>query len=397
MNLLEDLRMAIHSIFTNKLRSLLTMLGIIIGVASVIMVVAVGKGGEEMLKAAVAGEGNSATIMYTPTEEELLSNQNDWNAPSISIEDMKELEEIEEIEHIVASNSEYSPVRYITTHTDATITGITDSYTSVHEFELVEGTSLQSNEFITAQRVAVISSSLSEKLFETELAIGQIITIGNQPVEVVGVLNTPTNFFESDPMEVFIPLSTWRNFYGTEGFAQISIQATSQENLQFAGEKAVNFLNAKYGLENGYNLLNFKEISELTGRITGIMTLIISGVAGISLFVGGIGVMNIMLVSVTERTKEIGIRMSLGATRKRILMQFLIEAAIMTMISGMIGITLGSGLATLISAIAGWDSLLSLPIIIGALLFSTLIGVVFGLIPANKAANLNPIEALRYE
>jgi len=197
--------------------------------------------------------------------------------------------------------------------------------------------------------------------------------------------------------EVYVPWKTWRTITGNNKISSITIQAENTEKLQEAGKKAAQLLNQIHGTEEAYQVTNMEEIAEGIGQITSIMTLIIGCIAGVSLLVGGIGVMNIMLVSITERTREIGTRMALGATRGQILFQFLVEAMTLTLIGGTIGILFGAGVAYLVSSIIGFPILVSLPVVLVGLLFSMFIGIIFGILPANKASNLDPIEALRYE
>ena len=397
MNVRESIRMAFSSILAHKMRSLLTMLGIIIGVGSVIIVVAIGQGGEAMLKSQFTGPGNTIEVMYQPTDEEIQANPNILFEPAFTHEDIRLLQEIPEVKRVVASSSEFSNVRFREDTVDATITGINEAYLEVNGLVIEQGRHFSSADFLSGQRVAIVGHSLSEELFDGADPLGQVIRVGVQPVEVIGVLEKPTGFLAFGGNEVYLPWNTWRTVYGSSDISQVTLQAQDADSMQEAGDKATELLNRVHQTDESYSVFNMEQLAEGIGSITRVMTLIIGSIAGISLLVGGIGVMNIMLVSVTERTREVGIRMSLGATRQQILFQFLVEAVTLTLIGGSIGIILGTGGASLVSLFAGWPSLVSWYVVAGALLFSMVIGVIFGLLPANKASRLDPIESLRYE
>lgn len=391
--------MALSSLRAHKLRSILTMLGIIIGVGSVIAVVAIGQGGEQVLKSQLTGESNTIELLYLPSDEELEANPASLYEDAFTQEDIKLIESIPEVERVAATSTESSLVRHRQESTDGMITGINQAYIDVHGLEITEGRNLMPADFLSGARVAVATDGLQEDLFEdeNESLLGKIIYIDNQPVEIIGVVESETGFFSFGSNTIYIPMKTWQSIYAKTSVTEVSIQAKSVDDLQIAGEKAADMLNQIHDKEDSYQVLNMEEIAEGIGQITRIMTIIISSIAGVSLLVGGIGVMNIMLVSVTERTREIGIRMSLGATRGQILFQFLVEAMTLTLIGGLIGMVLGTGTAYAVSYFAGWPPLVSLPVIIGGILFSMLIGIIFGLLPANKASRLDPIESLRYE
>ncbi|AIM17472.1 ABC transporter permease [Neobacillus sedimentimangrovi] len=397
MSFMENLIMALSSLKAHKMRSILTMLGIIIGVGAVIVVVAIGQGGEAMLKSQITGPGNTVEIFYQPSDEELRANPNILLQAPFTQEDIRALEQIPEIKRVVASGTKASTARIQKKSEEVAVTGINQAFLQLNELNTANGRNFSTADFLGARRVGLISDKLKNELFKEKNPIGSIIMVANQPVEIIGVLEKPTGLFAFGSMEIYLPFQTWKIIFGSSDFTQVTLQAYSAEQLQTAGKKAANLLNKMHNTENSYQVINMEEIAQGIGQVTRIMTLIIGSIAGISLFVGGIGVMNIMLVSVTERTREIGIRMALGATRGQVLIQFLIESMTLTLIGGIIGIFLGWGTASLISFFAGWPSLVSWQVVLGGVLFSMAIGIVFGILPANKASKMNPIDSLRYE
>ncbi|KUP33164.1 sporulation-delaying-protein transporter subunit SkiZ [Bacillus halotolerans] len=397
MSLLENIRMALSSVLAHKMRSILTMLGIIIGVGSVIVVVAVGQGGEQMLKQSISGPGNTVELYYMPSDEELASNPNAVTESTFTENDISGLKEIDGIRQVVASTSESMKARYHEEETDVTINGINDGYMNVNSLEIESGRTFTDNDFLAGKRAGIISQKMAEELFDKSSPLGEVVWVNGQPVEIIGVLKKETGLLSFGLSEMYVPFNMMKSSFGTSDFSNVSLQVESADDIKSIGKEAAQLVNDHHGTEDSYQVMNMEEIAAGIGKITTIMTTIIGSIAGISLLVGGIGVMNIMLVSVTERTREIGIRKSLGATRGQILTQFLIESVVLTLIGGLIGIGIGYGGAALVSAIAGWPSLVSWQVVCGGVLFSMLIGVVFGMLPANKAAKLDPIEALRYE
>ena len=399
MSVLENIKMAFASLRAHKMRSILTMLGIIIGVGSVIAVVAIGQGGEAVLKSQFTGESNTIELYYMPSDEERESNSSALFEDAFTQEDIKAIETIPEIEKVVATSTELTTVRYHQETTDGMIMGINQAYLDVHGLDIAEGRNLMAADFLAGARVAVVSEKFQEDLFEEddEELLGKVVYIGGQPAEIVGIIESEGGLFSLGSNTAYLPMKTWQSVFAKTSITEVSIKAVGADELQIAGEKAATLLNQMHDKDEAYQILNMEEIAEGIGKITRIMTIIISSIAGVSLLVGGIGVMNIMLVSVTERTREIGVRMSLGATRGQILFQFLIEAMTLTLVGGLIGMLLGTGAALAVSHFAGWPPLVSLPVIIGGILFSMFIGIIFGLLPANKASRLDPIESLRYE
>jgi putative ABC transport system permease protein len=397
MSLLENMKMALSSVLAHKLRSILTMLGIIIGVASVILVVAIGQGGEQLLKTSITGPGNTIEVYYEPSEEEIMSNPNAYMNAAFTQEDVNSLSSIPEVKKVVASSTEFFPTRYREETLETSLYGVNQAYIEVNELKIKSGRNLMEADFIGGTRVGVISDELKKEMFAKKNPVGEVIWIKGQPIEIVGVLDKPTGLFAFGAMEVYIPWNTFRASFGQNDYNQVTLQAINADVMKEAGEKATQLLNAAHNTDESYKVFNMEEMAAGISQITTIMTLIIGSIAGISLVVGGIGVMNIMLVSVTERTREIGIRKALGATKRQILTQFLIESVTLTLIGGVFGIILGAVAANIVSIFAGWPPLISWQVVVGGLLFSMLIGVVFGLLPANKAARLSPIESLRYE
>ncbi|MDQ0341128.1 putative ABC transport system permease protein [Caldalkalibacillus uzonensis] len=398
MSILDSIKMAITSIMAHKLRSALTMLGIIIGVGAVITVVAIGQAGEAALKSTFAGSGNNTLDIYYEPPADQMFYYDPWSETYFTDQDVEDLARIPEIERVIAYNSQFVQLHQREENTDALLIGMTDGYYDVEPLDLTMGRLIQPDDILQARRVMLISEDVRRELFAEENPIGQTLELERQVYQIIGVFEEErTDFFNFGTNKVIVPLSTWPMIYGYNEIQNLTIQAKDARTLEIAGEKATQLLNNKKDVEGQFVVFNLEQIQEQLSVITGIMTAIIGGIAGISLVVGGIGVMNIMLVSVTERTREIGIRKALGATRGKILFQFLIEAMALTTIGGSIGILLGTGGAYLITMLLKLPPLVSVPVMIGGLVFSMVIGIIFGILPANKAAKLDPIEALRYE
>ncbi|WRP06597.1 ABC transporter permease [Rossellomorea aquimaris] len=398
MGLLDNFKLAFSSIMSHKLRSALTMLGIIIGVGSIIAIVAMGQGGEAALKSQLAGTGNNTIEIIFEPSADTYSDLN-FQPPPFTEQDVINIEKIPEVENVITSNTQSSDIFHGDISMTSNVIGGNNNYFKVNPINIVSGRRITSNEFDSNKKVVMINENLKKKLFQNVDPIGEIIEIRGYPFKVVGVYAEKNQILGLDIKNAIISLNVWPFVYGTEEVTTLTIQSKSLESLENAGNKTVNFLNNTKNIEGlgQFQAFNLKDLQEAIGTITKVMTGIIGGVASISLLVGGIGIMNIMLVSVTERTREIGVRKALGATRANILTQFLIEAITICLFGGFIGVLVGIGGVQLISMAANWPPLISLPVILFALLFSVVMGVVFGLLPANKAAKLDPIESLRYE
>lgn len=398
MSLIENIRMAFSSVLAHKMRSILTMLGIIIGVGAVIIVVAIGQGGEQMIKSEITGASNTVDVYYEPPEDEMQADDLSMTGePIFTEDDIKALSTIPGAKNVVASSSMGMGIRYRDKESDTTVNAINEGYIEVNQLEVSKGRMLDSSDFLSGNRVGVITSDMKKELFDKKEALGQVVWVQGQPIKIIGVTKKPKGFLAYEIPTIYIPDNTYKSSFGKLDYTNLSVQAQSSDQLKKVGNDATDLLNNLHDTEDAYKVQNLEEIADSIGNVTRIMTTIIGSIAGISLLVGGIGVMNIMLVSVTERTREIGIRKALGASKRQILTQFLIESITLTLIGGLLGIGLGAGGASLVSLFAGWPSLISWQVVLGGVLFSMTIGIVFGMLPANKAAKLDPIDALRYE
>ena len=388
MNLKQAFKMAMKSISSSKMRTFLTMLGIIIGVCAVIVLVSVVQGSTGKITDSIESLGaNSITVSFAGRN----------STKSVSYDEMNAFKEEnpEHISYVVPSMSGMGTVKYQSTNLSGSVTGTTPEYLTVKNRDVSSGRFITDIDVERRRKVAVIGSYNAQELFGFESPIDKQIKINNEIFTVVGVLEAISNSEESsEDNAIIIPYSSGRMIFKTNKIRSYTVWAATAELVDEVTEKLESFLYSKFQDEDEYNVVSVASMMDALDDITGMMTLLTAGIAGISLVVGGIGIMNIMLVSVTERTREIGIRKAIGAKRSSIMAQFLIEAAVVSCMGGIIGIILSIIGTTILGSLMGINAFPSIVVMLGAFLFSAIIGVFFGWAPANKAAKLNPIEAL---
>lgn len=403
MNIFELFKISLRALLSNKLRSILTMLGIIIGVAAVIIMVAIGNGAARDITSSIQGLGSNLLTIYPSYSNTGGIMGGFGSGDTLKMSDVPKLKEAGDAVKAVAPVADSgAQVVYGSGNAHASVTGTTADYASIRNLEMAQGRFLTDKDVEEASRVAVVGSMVVENLLGDPNAeiVGLNIKLNDVPFLVVGVVESQGDY--STDETIFAPISAVQErLTGDKSLWQIFVEAASAEAMSEAQEQVTYALQVAHkispGQENDFEIVNQSEILETMEEVTRTLSLLLGGIAGISLFVGGIGVMNIMLVSVTERTREIGIRKAIGAKGRAILSQFLIEAITLSLIGGLIGILLGWGGARIandfmgVSAVVTWDSV---GIAFG---FSALIGIVFGVVPARKAAAMHPIEALRYE
>ncbi|WPS89550.1 ABC transporter permease [Brevibacillus halotolerans] len=396
MNLIESFRIAIDGIWSNKLRSILTMLGIIIGIASVIAIMTMGKGGKEMMTSQF---GNVADAKFTAmvsweTEEPVKDDD-------LTIDDAVTLERINPyVQNVMAQIYGGGTIKDKKKDISAQVYGTTGNFLEVNSSYKIEKGRFYTRDDDKEQRdVVVLDKGLADKLFPQGNAVGNRIYMSDASFVVIGILKNDMQGLMGGGMQdlVYMPARTYLNHNEKATVNMFHIQAKSNATIQAAMDFTKQYLNRVHKHTDHYTVKNSADdLKEIT-KMLDMLTMVFSVIAGISLLVGGIGVMNIMLVSVTERTREIGIRKALGAKKRDILTQFLIESIIVCLIGGGVGVGLGLGLASIIISFAGMPPVTSWDSILIAFGFSSAIGIFFGIYPANKAAKLDPIEALRYE
>jgi putative ABC transport system permease protein len=405
MILFATIRIAGRALRRNTLRTLLTMLGIIIGVGAVIAMVSIGNGAKAQMEARVASLGQNVIQVFSGSSSRGGVRMAFGSSGTLTREDYDALRK--EITGITGASPEVRSFGQLAAgnqNINSQVTGVGADYVDIRAWPLTSGANFTETDVRNANKVALIGNTTATTLFGDDDPVGQVVRVKSAPFTIVGLLASKgSSMFGSDQDDVLLVpyTSAMRRVSGDQTFRSIMVQAASPDSVPDVQQQITELLRQRHRLgdarEDDFIVRTQQEISDLATDQARIMTYLLAAVAGVSLLVGGIGIMNIMLVSVTERTREIGVRLAVGARGRDILMQFLIEAVTLSALGGLIGILLGVGSAQLVSANFGWATLISPQSIMTAFVFSAAIGVFFGFYPARKAAQLDPIDALRYE
>ena len=400
----ESFLMAWASLVANKLRSLLTMLGIIIGVAAVIALVSIGNGVKQDIEDSISSLGSNLLVVMPGAPRTPGVRPSQGSMKSLKISDYEAIAKLEGVKAASPMTNGSYVVIYQNKNWTTSVAGVNSNFQDVNNWTMTSGRFFSDKNVQNRERVAVVGQTVVKNLFADEDPVGKEIRVKNIPFRVIGVLKSKGNGTMGNDQDdtVLIPYTTsMERVEGIDYLRMVYVVAKDDEGIDRLQADIENLLRVRHNIKDthldDFNIQNMKSIMETVAQTTGTFTLFLGAVAAISLVVGGIGIMNIMLVSVTERTREIGVRKALGATYSVIVTQFLIEAIVISLMGGFIGIAFGIGASKVIGMVSGMSTVLSVPTIIMSFAFSMAIGLIFGIYPARKAAKLNPIDALHYE
>lgn len=379
--------MAFQSILSNKMRTFLTMLGIIIGVFSVVVLISIGQGATSGVTESISSMGSN-----------IISVSVFGRRQSLNYKDVIEFGKLKGVKNVTPVFTTNATVKYDLETTSVNIIGGNENYIDINNYEIGFGRAINPIDVDYRNKVAVIGLTTAGDLFGKDNPVDKDVSINGEKYTVVGVLKDKGSSIAGDNNDiVLVPVTSLMRQYNTKSISSITVQANSSEESILAKTNVENYLQDYFGDEDSFRVFSQDEMLETISQVTGMLTAMLGGIAGISLLVGGIGIMNIMLVTVTERTREIGIRKAIGAGRTNILIQFLIESSVMSGVGGVIGAAAGVAASYTISGMMGLNYSINVPVILIAFSFSLAVGVFFGLYPANKASKLKPVDALRYE
>ncbi|MBN2043822.1 MAG: ABC transporter permease [Anaerolineales bacterium] len=399
---------ALESLASNKLRSGLTILGIVIGVAAVIAMLAVGRGAEAEITGSIEGIGTNLIFVFRGGDEDVRNPKPLTLGDAEAMADPFAAPSVAAVAPMLQGNAE---ITFSGESTSASLVGVTPDYSYVRNWTVTEGSFIEEGHLLGRSSVVVLGVDVAEELFGRKSGlVGETVRIEGQPFRVIGVMEEKGGgSFGSEDNVALVPMTTAQARLLRRSTADrvdiIMVSAIDADSVDQAGIEISDILRARHRTAIGqddFSVMNQKDFLETAATITNVITIFLGGVAGISLLVGGIGIMNIMLVSVIERTREIGLRKAMGARKRDIMTQFLVESSLLSLFGGIFGIILGWGIATIVSKIAAASgtpltSQIGIDSVLLATIFSTAVGLFFGLYPANRAASLEPVEALRYE
>jgi putative ABC transport system permease protein len=407
MNLLMIIRVAFRALVRNKMRAALTMLGIIIGVSAVIAMVSIGQGASASVQAQIESIGTNLLFVSAGAQNVggVRSATGDSGTNTLTVEDLDAIKrEVPSVSMATPSINARAQLVFGNMNWNTSVTGVSEQYPDIRKWTIQSGEFFTDADVRTAARVIVIGQTISDNLFAGTDPVGQTVRVMNLPFRVVGVLAKKGQDQQGrDQDDVsFAPYTTvQKKILGSPRVQIAYVSAISQDSTYTAQSQITELLRQRHKLDanqpDDFSVRNMTDIADAANETSKTMTILLACIAGVSLLVGGIGIMNIMLVSVTERTREIGIRMAIGARSSAVRSQFLIESVVLSLTGGTFGIVLGILVSLLIPAMLGWPTLVSTMAIVGSVIFSVAVGVFFGYYPARKAAALDPIEALRYE
>ena len=397
-----------HAMGANRLRTFLTMLGMVIGVGAVVLMMAIGQGAQQAIKKSIDSMGSNLFIVLSGSSNSLGTRTGSGNAASLNINDAYAVADLTDVLMVAPINTGNAQIVYSGNNWNTSVIGTTPNYFNIRNWNVDEGYAFTDSDIRSATRVALIGKTVAENLFSDEIdPVGKTIRIKNNPFIILGVLERKGQSLDGRDQDdtVIVPITTaQRKVFGNQipGSVRMVMAQAKSEKVMSIAEDSINGLlrqrhNIRESMDNDFSVRNLTAMANTAAETTKTMSMLLGAIASISLLVGGIGIMNIMLVSVTERTREIGIRMAIGAREKDILLQFLLEACAISIVGCMIGVLLGLGGAYMIEKAFGLEIVVSTNSILLAFSVAASVGVFFGFYPASKAAKLNPIEALRYQ
>src|SRR6185312_14652459 len=405
MEFLETMKIALRALARNKLRSALTMLGIIIGVGAVIAMVGIGNGAQKEVQDRIAAMGTN--LLYVSAGSVNMGGTHLGAGATqtlVSSDVAAILSEAPAVANAAPVSSASTQLVFGNQNWATTVSGTEPQYFDIRDWAFSQGDTFSQDDVRRAANVAVIGETVRQNLFGNSNPVGQTIRAGNLPFTVVGVLTAKgTSGMGGDQDDgIYVPITTLqKKITGQDWLRNIMVSAKSQAESYAAQDQITAILRDRHRIRAGnpddFSIRNLADVAELADQSAQVMTMLLASIAGVSLIVGGIGIMNIMLVSVTERTKEIGVRVAIGATEQDVQRQFLLESVVLSLLGGAVGIIVGIGSSILINFVLHWTVSVSMLAVGAAVIFSTAIGIAFGYYPARKAARLDPIEALRFE